>query len=91
LKEHDDSRPYTSTSPTIGWGHAESYTQGDSHYWGVWAGLEDIENFNIKYGRFTSEYGMQGMPCMNSVKKFSLPEDWSLESPVMLLHERHPS
>lgn len=28
---------------------------------------------------------------MNSIKKFTLPEDWSLESPVMLLHERHPT
>jgi beta-mannosidase len=28
---------------------------------------------------------------MNTIKKFSIPEDWSLTSPVMQLHERHAS
>jgi beta-mannosidase len=91
LKSSDPSRPYWSTSPLYGWGHEESLLVGDSHYWGVWAGKEDIEVYNKKFGRFNSEYGMQGMPCMNSVKKFSLPEDWSLDSPVMLMHEKHPT
>jgi beta-mannosidase len=31
------------------------------------------------------------MPCMNSIKKFSKKEDWSLDSEVMKLHERHAS
>ena len=28
---------------------------------------------------------------MNSIKKFSKKEDWSLDSEVMKLHERHAS
>jgi len=28
---------------------------------------------------------------MNTIKKFSLPDDWNLNSTVMLLHERHIS
>mmetsp|Transcript_7617 Transcript_7617/g.6977 ORF Transcript_7617/g.6977 Transcript_7617/m.6977 type:complete len:264 (+) Transcript_7617:469-1260(+) len=87
----DKSRPYWSTSPLYGWGHLESLAVGDSHYWGVFAGLYDIEVYNTHFGKFNSEFGMQGMPSMNSIKKFSLPEDWSLDSSVMLTHERHPS
>ena len=86
LAECDNTRPYISSSP-----NSESQRKGDNHSWGVWANKQDIETYNTIVGRFTSEYGMQGMPSMNSIKKFTLPEDWSLESPVMLLHERHPS
>jgi len=41
---------------------------GDIHYWGVWAGGEDFETYNQYIGRFNSEYGMQGMLAMDSIK-----------------------
>jgi hypothetical protein len=47
--------------------------------------------YDTNVGRFTSEYGIQGMLCMESIKKFTIPSDWSLYSPVMTLHERHAS
>lgn len=33
-----DNNIYWPSSPSIGWGHKESLTEGDSHYWGVWWG-----------------------------------------------------
>ncbi len=36
---------YWPSSPSIGWGHKESLTRGDSHYWGVWWGNEPFENY----------------------------------------------
>jgi beta-mannosidase len=48
VKENDSLRPYISTSPTFGWGNEKSYTEGDSHYWGLWWGLMDWEIFNKK-------------------------------------------
>lgn len=66
----DGSRAYWPSSPSIGWGHKESLQQGDSHYWGVWWGMEPFENYEKKVGRFVSEYGFQGMPSLNTMNKF---------------------
>ncbi len=68
VNEFDGTRPYVSTSPKNGWGRKESFTEADSHYWGVWWGLEDWEVFENKTGRFVSEYGMQAMPNWNKIK-----------------------
>lgn len=64
---YDDSRAYWPSSPSIGWGHKESLQEGDSHYWGVWWGMEAFENYEKKVGRFVSEYGFQGMPSLKTM------------------------
>lgn len=87
--EFDGTRPYVSSSPMLGWGKKESLTRGDSHYWGVWWGLEDLEIFEKKTGRFVSEYGMQSMPNMSTTKKFTNPQDRFLYSPVLKAHQKH--
>lgn len=88
VDEFDGTRPYVSTSPKNGWGHPESFTEGDSHYWGVWWGLEDWEVFESKTGRFISEYGMQGLPNWNTIKKFTDPSDRYRGSPVIQAHQK---
>ena len=88
VKEYDGTRPYTSTSPLNGWGRAKSFTEGDSHYWGVWWGLEDIEVFERKTGRFVSEYGMQAMPNYQSIEQITLPSDRSLSSAIIQSHQK---
>ena len=85
------SRPYISSSPMNGWGRAKSFTEGDSHYWGVWWGLEDIEVFENKTGRFVSEYGMEGMPNLATTEKYTLPADRYLFSDVLKVHQKHPT
>ncbi len=88
VDEFDGTRPYVSTSPKNGWGHAASFTEGDSHYWGVWWGLEDWEVFENKTGRFVSEYGMQEMPNWNTIKSFTDSSDRYLYSPVIQAHQK---
>ncbi|MEP6676528.1 MAG: glycoside hydrolase family 2 protein [Ferruginibacter sp.] len=88
VTEYDGTRPYISSSPKNGWGHKESLTEGDSHYWGLWWGLEDWEVFETKTGRFVSEYGMQSMPDMNTIKKFTDDSDRYLYSPVIQSHQK---
>jgi beta-mannosidase len=88
VDEFDGSRPYVSTSPKNGWGHKESFTEGDSHYWGVWWGLEDWEVFENKTGRFVSEYGMQAMPNWNTIKNFTDSSNRYLQSPVIQAHQK---
>ena len=88
VNEFDGTRPYVSTSPKNGWGHAASFTEGDSHYWGVWWGLEDWEAFENKTGRFVSEYGMQAMPNWNTIKSYTDSTDRYLYSPVIQSHQK---
>jgi len=88
VDDFDGTRPFVSTSPKNGWGHAASFTEGDSHYWGVWWGMEDWEAFENKTGRFVSEYGMQAMPNWNTIKGFTDSSDRYLYSPVIRAHQK---
>mgnify|MGYP000703191912 CR=1 FL=1 len=74
---YDGRRPYWPSSPSIGWGHKESLEQGDSHYWGVWWGMEPFEMYKKKVGRFVSEYGFQGMPAYASFWRMGVMKDES--------------
>ena len=90
LQELDPGRPYWPSSPSLGWGRDSAYKKGDVHYWGVWWGKEPVEKYNEKVGRFVSEYGMQGMPDIKTIKQFSLPQDRDTSSSVMRTHQKHP-
>ncbi|WP_409516688.1 MULTISPECIES: glycoside hydrolase family 2 protein [unclassified Empedobacter] len=82
---------YWPSSPSIGWGRKESLTQGDSHYWGVWWGMEPFETYEKKVPRFASEYGFQGMPTLKTVKSmFSEKDTLSKNSAIILAHQKHP-
>ncbi|KUJ52412.1 beta-mannosidase [Chryseobacterium sp. JAH] len=92
LKENltSEKNIYWPTSPSIGWGHKESLTEGDSHYWGVWWGEFPFEIYNEKVPRFASEYGFQGMPSLEAVKSmFSGEPDLSLENSTIKAHEKN--
>ena len=82
---------YWPSSPSIGWGKKESLTQGDSHYWGVWWGKEPFEMYKKKVGRFMSEYGFQGMPNMETLKKVLTKEDFNFTSDAFKNHQKHPT
>lgn len=88
VKKNNPEMPYWSSSPSIGWGHKESLQQGDSHYWGVWWGMEPFEMYEKKVGRFMSEYGFQGMPDMNTLKMVC--DTLSLISNAVKAHQKHP-
>lgn len=82
---------YISTSPKIGWGHPESMKEGDSHYWGVWWGMEPFEVYKKKVPRFMSEYGFQGYPDMKTIESFTSPDERYLTSGEMKNHQKHPA
>jgi beta-mannosidase len=85
-----DKNIYWPSSPSIGWGHKESLTEGDSHYWGVWWGEQPFEMYNEKVGRFMSEYGFQGTPTLETTKSmFSRTPDLNLQNPTIKAHEKH--
>ena len=87
----DSGRFYWPSSPKYGWGKGQSLTDGDSHYWGVWWGMEPFENYTKKVGRFASEYGFQAFPEKSTVQKISKQDDWTLGSETMKYHQKHPT
>lgn len=90
LKSNNPGAFYWPSSPfNTNYIHADDQTKnGDMHYWGVWHGGHEFEAFNEHIGRFMSEYGFQSFPELATVKKFTVPEDWNIESEVMLAHQR---
>jgi beta-mannosidase len=69
--------------------HAGNDTpNGDVHYWGVWHAEHPFSAYYEHIGRFMSEYGFQSFPELKTVKTYALPEDWNIESPVMMAHQR---
>jgi beta-mannosidase len=89
--QYDPNKFYWPTSPQYGFGHRESVYFGDSHYWGVWAGRDDIFFYDSRGARFMSEYGMQGLPSMSTFMRFTNPADRNLNSSVINFHQRHHS
>lgn len=82
---YDGTIPYFPSSPKYGWGHQESLTEGDSHYWGVWWGEYPYEVYLEKVARFNSEYGYQSYPSLSTLKKISPELDWN----VIDAHQKH--
>jgi len=66
----DAKTPYWPSSPKYGWGRKESLLEGDSHYWGVWWGMEPFSMYENKIGRFMSEYGFQAYPADETMKTY---------------------
>ncbi|MDP2956562.1 MAG: glycoside hydrolase family 2 protein [Longimicrobiales bacterium] len=88
----DEGRPYLPSSPRLGWGHAESLTAGDSHYWGVWWGGEPFRAYAEKVPRFASEFGFQALPDPVTVAAFGdSAAPASLSDPVMRAHQKYPT
>ena len=88
VNEYDGRRPYVSSSPKLGWGNKKSLTEGDSHYWGLWWGLEDWETFKTHTGRFVSEYGMQAMPNYETIKSYVPAADLKFNSAAIQWHQK---
>ncbi len=88
VNEFDGRRPYISSSPKFGWGNKKSYINGDSHYWGLWWGLEGWEAFSDHTGRFVSEYGMQAMPNYETIKTYASVNELNIKSKAIQAHQK---
>ncbi len=91
IKANDDEKPYWSSSPSnenFSMKFQFTLASGDVHYWGVWWGKQPFEKYNEVVGSFMSEYGFQSFPEFETVKKYTLPEDYDINSTVMNAHQR---
>ena len=89
VERFDGTRPYWPSSPSKGWGRAESLTQGDVHYWGVWWGEQPYEMYREKVGRFNSEYGYQSYPDYSTLLKIAQGEPLGKDAEVIAAHQKH--
>lgn len=92
LDEYDQSRPYWQSSPSSNF-QADSEFQGigDTHYWQVWHAEKPYKEYEKQFPRFMSEFGFQSFPEYETVKTYTTKEDRaSIETPIMLAHQRHP-
>ncbi|MBN1599333.1 MAG: glycoside hydrolase family 2 protein [Bacteroidales bacterium] len=92
VQKYDADKFYWPSSPLESEGKSSGYESksGDVHYWGVWHGGEPFERFGEVIPRFMSEYGFQSFPEMNTIRRFTEPEDHGIYSDVMLAHQRSP-
>jgi beta-mannosidase len=91
VAEHDPTRAYWPSSPTSNLEEdPDSRRTGDVHYWEVWHASKPFAEYESQYPRFMSEYGFQSFPDIGTVRAYTVPADHSIESPVMLAHQRHP-
>ncbi|HET7664133.1 MAG TPA: glycoside hydrolase family 2 protein, partial [Rhodanobacteraceae bacterium] len=85
----EPSVPYRYSSPgNDGKGPANAASQGDYHYWAVWSGSAPVEDYLDITPRFQSEYGLQSMPALATIKGFTLPGDRTPGSKVMRAHQK---
>ncbi len=72
LREEDPDRPWIPASPS----------DGDIHQWNVWHAFEDWATLADARAPFLSEFGMQALPCADSVAEmFTAPAPTSLSDP----------
>lgn len=92
LDEYDPSRPYWQSSPSSNFqDDSDSQRIGDVHYWQVWHAEKPYKEYEKQFPRFMSEYGFQSFPEFETVKTYTAEEDRkSIETSVMLAHQRHP-
>ncbi len=91
VNEFDSQRFYLSTSPLYGWGRNKSMTHGSSHYWGVWWGLQPAEMYLEKVPRFMSEFGLQALPELSTIRTFQDEDQDYLFSQTLKCHQKHPT
>ncbi|MBO4888645.1 MAG: glycoside hydrolase family 2 protein [Firmicutes bacterium] len=94
VNELDGVTPYWPGSPSSG--HIDKIVQnfrkgklsGDSHLWDIWHGMRPIEDYRTFPTRFCSEFGMESMPAMKTIRRINPAEKPDLFDDVMLLHQK---
>ncbi len=90
VASEDYQTPYWSSSPSSSAPEikANSLKDGDTHLWHVWHGLQPLESFRNYPTRFCSEFGVESLPNMNTIRTFTDAEKPTLFDPVMQLHQK---
>ena len=80
---------YWISSPKYGRADERSYTEGDSHDWGVWHDENPFESLITKVPRFMSEFGMQSFPSFEVVGEMISGNTIDYDDPGLAQHQKH--
>ncbi len=61
---------------------------GDTHMWNVWHGLKKLDYYTTRYSRFLSEFGLESLPSMKSIKTFAKEKDYDINSEAFNRHQK---
>jgi beta-mannosidase len=91
IKQEDCSRPYLPSSPTNGldqWGNPQDHTRGDAHYWAVWHQNKPFSAYRTVTPRFSSEFGFQSIPSLETLLPYVGNEDLNISSAPIEFRQR---
>ncbi|MEI7037575.1 glycoside hydrolase family 2 protein [Fulvimonas yonginensis] len=90
VAHHDADVPYWPSSPSTGGdGMASALDEGDYHYWDVWSGeARPAEAYLDVTPRFQSEYGLQSMPSLQTIRDLAGRTDLRWDAPVLRAHQK---
>ena len=81
--------PYWSSSPGTDLEDGVNVDDdGDMHYWEVWAGSKPVGDYLDVTPRFMSEYGLQSLPSLRTLRTVAAPSDLRMDSPAMRAHQK---
>ena len=90
-KEYAPFISYTPSSPTSGgnFDNPQDYTRGDVHFWHVWNGDCEFDEYRKHKFRFCSEYGFESLPSIKTIHAFCPDDELNLLSYTMESHQKH--
>lgn len=84
---------YWPSSPSNGLHHAfddpNGLAAGDCHYWDVWHARKPFTAYRELRPRFMSEFGLQSLPTLETIKTFASSEEMNMTSHVMECHQKN--
>jgi beta-mannosidase len=90
IAQYDPTRTYWPTSPGGGFNleDAQSPLSGDVHDWRIWFSKTPFETITSVKHRFISEYGLQSMPEMKTIRSFATEKDFKYDSELFDYKQR---
>ncbi len=61
---------------------------GDTHMWNVWHGLKKLDYYTTRYSRFLSEFGLESLPSMKSIRTFAKENEYDINSESFNRHQK---
>lgn len=90
VKKYDSVTPFINGTPTASefLKKVNSDDDGDTHLWHVWHGLQPLNYYRKRFTRFCSEFGLESLPDIKTIRGFAEEKDYSLKSDVFMAHQK---
>ncbi len=93
VSRHDPHTAYWPSSPSNStqrpFDDPNGCEAGDCHYWEVWHARKPFTAYREIRPRFMSEFGLQSLPAIETVKTFASAKDMNMTSHVMECHQKN--